>query len=495
MAPIHKVHDLLRRRTSQFAVLTALLTFVVWRALSLKLAVRDLDNWWHISVGEWILENHSFPHNGIFSRTAANRPWAAYSWGYEVILAQFYKWFDIVGVGLFGAILTVAVAFSVYLMTRRLSGRFWPAVIVATVSASIFLFGTCPRPMFGSMILFTLVLSQILEANRTGSIRPLYWVPLIFVFWANFHIQFIYGLAAVGLLFGASVLRKLAPPSLEQRMENICTSTFAMEKVALVLVACVIATLVNPYSYHLYEIVYSYANAKVPYKIIRELQALNFRFLVHYVQLLLTGAAFFALGRQKKVDLFKMGLLAFSAIVAFRTTRDAWLLGITAAACLAELSPSQTERERGEGALEYAGIAVFLVVAGFLLARVTDFNRNELDEVISSQFPVKAVNFLRQNPQPGPLYNTFDWGGFLIWYMPDHPVAIDGRTDLYGDELESQFMDVANGENDSYLTDRYLKEAGIVLLQKSAPLATGLGMDPRFKKIYEDRLAIIYVPR
>jgi len=129
-----------------------------------------------------------------------------------------------------------------------------------------------------------------------------------------------------------------------------------------------------------------------------------------------------------------------------------------------------------------------------LFARNTDFNQNGLDAAISSQFPVKAANVLRQNPQPGPLYNSFDWGGFLIWYMPNYPVAIDGRNDLYGDELDRLFFSTQSGD-ESYTTNPYLNEAGLVLLQKSIPLVNLLTSDPRFELIYQDRLAAVFVRR
>ena len=82
-------------------------------------------------------------------------------------------------------------------------------------------------------------------------------------------------------------------------------------------------------------------------------------------------------------------------------------------------------------------------------------------------------------PHPGPLYNTLDWGGFLIWYMPDRPVAIDGRTDLYGDDLDAQFFNTANGAA-SYVDDPYLNQAGVVILQKTNNLVSILQADPRF---------------
>jgi hypothetical protein len=139
MSAAQDLRTLFRLRFLQLATLGSLFAFVLWRSLALKLTVRDLDNWWHLKVGDWILQNHAFPHTGIFSATAADRPWAAYSWGYEILLSLSYKWQDILGMSIFGTVLTILVAASVYRMTRRLSGRFWMACLIATAACSVFL--------------------------------------------------------------------------------------------------------------------------------------------------------------------------------------------------------------------------------------------------------------------------------------------------------------------------------------------------------------------
>jgi len=72
-------------------------------------------------------------------------------------------------------------------------------------------------------------------------------------------------------------------------------------------------------------------------------------------------------------------------------------------------------------------------------------------------------------------------------------VAIDGRNDLYGDDLDRLFFDSENGR-ESYSTDPYLNEAGVVLLERSLPLAQILTTDPRFTLIYQDQLAAVFVP-
>ncbi len=495
MSVIEELHGLLRLRGVQLLALLMLLAFVGWRALQLKFCVLDLDIWWHLKVGEWIVAHHGFPHVGILSRTAADRPWMAYSWGYEVPLSRAYAWFGLIGVGVFGTLLTMAVAYAVYWMARRLAGRFWLAVGLSTTACGAFLFNLMPRPVFLSMILFAVTLTLVLEAQRTSRLQPLYWLPLVFLVWANCHIQFVYGILAVGLFAGVHLFQQLGE-CLGLVLDFALPSRLPAPKLLLIFVTCLLATCLGPYSYHLYFVVFTYAGSKFPYTFIREFMALNFRAISHYVELLLAGAAFFTLGRQRRVDLFKLALLAVASVIAFRTMRDSWFLCITAAACIADCCAEADimEREPGETVPQKAGLAAALVLLLFLFARNTDFNTRGLDDAMSSVFPVNAVNFLRRNPQPGPLYNTFDWGGFLTWYMPDYPVAIDGRTDLYGDEIDTRFFKTQNGDA-SYVDDPYLNEAEVVLLSKRVPLASALLSDARFSLIFQDSLAVVFVRR
>ena len=176
-----ELRPLLRLRWLQLLTLAGLLVTVGVIAFNLKFSVLDLDIWWHLKVGDWIVQHLAVPHNGLFSWTAADRPWVAYSWGYEVLMSRAYAWFGLLGVGLYGTLLTLGVAYSIYWMLRRLSGRFWLACILAVITCSAFLFNLMPRPVFFSMMLFCVTLTLVLEANRTGRVQLLYWLPLIFL--------------------------------------------------------------------------------------------------------------------------------------------------------------------------------------------------------------------------------------------------------------------------------------------------------------------------
>lgn len=455
-----------------------------------KLSVLDLDIWWHLAAGDWIVQHHAVPHTGILSRTAADRPWMAYSWGYEVLLSRAYAWFGFLGIGLFGTALTIAVALALFWMIRYLSGRFWLAWVLSILVYSAFLFNIMPRPVFFSMLLFCITLALLLNASRMGNVRVLFWLPLLLLIWANLHVQFVYGLFAVGLFVGISLLQRLGI-SLRIYPDFLSKPTLPSPHLIAVLLGSTIATCLGPYTFHIYTVVFGYSSSKVIYSMITELQALSFGGLSHFLELMLASAGFFALGWNKKLDLFKLALLVVACIFAFRATRDSWFLCITAAAILGDFRAQPEQRDAPLRIPEFAGVGIASALLLILVAGNTDFNTRGLDRVISAEFPVDAVNYLRKNPLAGPLYNSFDWGGFLIFYMPEYPVAIDGRTDLYGDALDSQFL--ASEEADpSYARDPYLSESGLVILKNKVPLAKLLPTDRRFRVIYRDDVATVF---
>lgn len=490
MSVLQEVRGLLKLRVLQLIALTSLLILMAMVAFASRTEVRDPDIWWHLKTGDWIVEHKAVPHDGIFSRTAANRPWIAYSWGYEMLLSRSYAWFGLVGLGMFGILLTVTVAFVLFWMLHRLSGSFWIAWILAFIGSFAFLFSLMPRPVFVTMILFTIMLTLLLQAQRSGSMKLLWWLPLIFFLWANIHIQFIYGLFVVGLFMGINLLQRvLGRFGIEPKFIRL--PTLPVSGLILVLLACFAATFFGPYTYHLYHVVAAYSQSKVPYSMIQELLAFDFKSFTEYVLLLLTAAAFFAIGWPRRLDLFKLVLLIVASAIAFRTARDAWFVSICASAFIADLCTEPSAPGPVMKVSELTGVGSLVAVLLWLIAVNTGFNTRELDRAISQVYPVNAVNFVRRNSFSGPLYNHLDWGGFLIWYMPQYPVTVDGRNDLYGDDIDRVTYNSLQGE--SYTSDPYLNEAGLVLLPKHDPLAELLTIDSRFRLVYQDPLAVVFV--
>lgn len=470
----------------------ALLSAVSIRAMSLKYCVRDYDLWWHLGVGDWISEHLALPRTGILSATAGDRPWIAYSWGYEVLLSRISHWFGISGVAIFGVALTVAIAGCLLWMLQRLCGRFWAALLLTLLACNAFLFNLMPRPVFASIMLFCITVTVIFEVQSSGQVRKLYWLPPLFMLWANLHIQFVYGLFVFGLFVGITAIQQIGS-EFRRCPEWLVGSRLPLRPLTVAFVASVAATCVGPNSYHVYEVIYHYATAKVIYSALEEMQPNNFRALSHYVQLLLMAAAFFALGR-RRLDIFKLSLLTIATVVAFRTARDSWFICIPAAACIADKLRQGVIQKRPVRWLESAAVLSGVILVSLFLGRSLAFDRAHLQQAVNAEFPVGAVTYLREHPSPGPLYNSFGWGGYLMWALPDMPVAIDGRTDLYGEELDSLFFATERGQS-LYLIedDPYLSDAGTILLPKRLPLTVLLRTDRSLKVVYDDDLAVVFV--
>ena len=181
--------------------------------------------------------------------------------GYEVLLSRAYAWFGLVGIGAYGTLLTVGVAASIYWMLRRLSGRFWFSCLLAGIVCSGFLFNGMPRPVFFSMMLFCVTLTRLFEAQRSGRIQPLYWLPALFLLWANLHIQFVYGLFVAALFVAVNLAQSLLQ-ALGFASEFISRPTLPARPLIVILALCVVATVIGPNFYHPYLVVLAYSKAK-----------------------------------------------------------------------------------------------------------------------------------------------------------------------------------------------------------------------------------------
>ncbi len=429
----------------------------------------DPDIWWHIRVGQWIVEHHAFPHQGIFSAVGATHPWAAYSWGFEVIMAALNRALGLMGIPLFVIAFDVALVLVIFLVTRFFSRSFWWAWLLSAVAVWAMDLNrvNVARPVSISILLFTLELALIFRSQETRNEKYLYWLPLVFLVWANFHIQFVYGLVLPGLF--AAVISAERWVTARWSAEGVADETQALRPAMLwaIFAACVAATLVNPYTVGLYRIVFNYMRSTFAYSVILEFQAPSFRQVPHFIQLLLLAAAFFAMGR-RKLDPYK-------AIIAY--------------------SVRPTDPEAGRLALRTRFLHLGPVLAGALFvialsAADNGFSNRALLQVVHDSYPLEAVKFIQERHFPGPLYNNFNWGGFLIGTLPDYPVSIDGRTDLYGDAYFRQELETLMGRRSD---DQVLDRANLVLLPSSVPLCGILQSSSQFRVVYADNLAKVFV--
>jgi len=145
----------------------------------------DVDVFWHIKAGQWIVEHRALPSTDIFSSVDPERPWHTFQWGYEVLV---YGLDQAGGLTLVRAVHATAILSAVALLVLFLWRR--------TGSGLAVLLGVTPvlvgfadrircRPDAFNLLFTVIALPVLLE--RRWKTRHLLMLLGLTLLWANLH--------------------------------------------------------------------------------------------------------------------------------------------------------------------------------------------------------------------------------------------------------------------------------------------------------------------
>lgn len=470
------------------AVLLALMFLVP--AVQAMLPIDDPDLWWRFRMGEWIVTHRTVPYVDHFSANDMGKPWIEYSWVFALIVYWVHSYLGLVGIVYFIVLMGTSVAYAAYRLIRGAGLPIHAEVALVAMALGTMKSLMTPRPWLITILFFAVELLIIYRARTTEKERLLWFLPILFVVWANIHIQFVYGLAAVGLLFGEALLASCT----KSLGWNLVVPALSLRTLASVTLACVAATFLTPYHYLLYDQVFSYMFVQVgAFQYLAELHPMFFRSPGDWLVLAMTIFAAFALGWHRKWSPFSIMLLVIAAFVAFRARRDVWMIALVSLAIIGDTARSVLPNkvyDFSKGQLLVAALVSIAVL--FFIGYSRGIDEKNLKSVVQDKFPVQAVNYIKNHRLPGPLFNHYDWGGFLLWSLPEIPVSMDGRTNLFGDRRIERSLAAWDGRA-GWESEPDLLKARLVIAEKSRPLTTLLKSHAGFKVVYEDHNSVVFV--
>ncbi len=443
--------------------------------------VIDPDVWWHLSIGDFVAQHHGVPHADFMSRAVLGTPWQAYSWLFDLLVSRLFHGFGLTGIVLYTAGMLLAIAIATYRLASRRLDFSIAIALTFFVGFSMIPLET-PRSWLFSILFFLLELDILMRVRDSGKMRDLVWIPVILGFWANLHIQFVHGLIMLMIAFGEAVVSRW------WRDKDVRTSPQAL---GLTLVVSAAATLCSPYGWHIYRVAYDFGTQTEALNKISEVQAMAFRDPCNFTILVLAFAAVAALARHSRPLLFEKTLFVFAAFVSFHSQRDAWMMAAVACAILGARATSTTQSHPlrpGRYVLTFASL-LSLVCCAFAV-HAYKLTNEQLSEKQRSALPVDAAEFVTAHHLQGPLYNDFNWGGYLFWRLR-LAVSMDGRVAPYGAERIDRSLATWNGEP-NWAGDPLLQSANVIIGPVHMPLTQLLRLDPRFQLVYEDKLAAVF---
>jgi len=449
--------------------------------------VTDADVWWHLKTGQYIAAHKAVPHADPFSYTRAGQPWVAHEWLTELLFYGLYR-----SAGWGGLIVAFAAipCLAFFLLYLRCADEPYVAGVVTLCAA----WATVPtwgvRPQVVSLLLTSLWLlilersePERSERGRSGNDEKLLWWTLpILVLWVNLHAGFALGLALLALFLVGESLECLP------RSPRCGNPKRRLRALALALLLNLLLVPLNPNGMRMFSYPLETLRSKAMQNYIAEWASPNFHHAEYWPFLLLLLAAIAALGwsslRVRPRDVLLLLAGTYAALSSIRLIPlfvliAAPLISVPLKRWTESDQPSAKPRSSSGDWLTAAALNALIVLAMgvFAVIRVAQaVDRQPKAE--ADRFPAGAVAFLQTHPPRGPIFNHYDWGGYLIWRLyPSERVFIDGRADLYGGQLLDQFAATYQLKGDWRQT---LNQWGIrtVLVPADSALATGLRIAP-----------------
>jgi hypothetical protein len=117
-----------------------------------------------------------------------------------------------------------------------------------------------------------------------------------------------------------------------------------------------------------------------------------------------------------------------------------------------------------------------------------------LSDGVSAGTPLGAAEYLRAHPPQGLIFNTFEWGDYLLWAgPPDIRLFADSHVHLLPHQVWSDYQRIRNGGSAGpRLLDNYQVQLVVIDHDRQPYLVQRMQLNPKWTLVYEDARARIY---
>jgi len=473
----------------------------------------DYDVWWHMQYGRHFIENMTWNiDHSAYSWVETSSDWIYVSWIGDVVFLVVHNIFGWAGLKVmqFIILLLISALFVYYLRKLSLPIDIVPVTVFLMTAVACNPAVNFVKPEIFSTLIFGLIVGMYFLVKSTK--RPYYYAyPVIFLFWVNIHGGFFIGLFFLSSAlffewFNYFVIKKNA------------FSKDLLYKFTIFIGISYVASFVNPegLTYHLslvqsflsssnvsemqnvfaYLPLWKYLTPQTFDQYLTDSRVVNGVYLMAVMIGSLLLFAIRAFWKRRFFDIslicLNLGFYYFSmsmmrAMIYFPLI---WLFSIMY--LLMEL-----RYERVKKPIIPAAAIVFIVTAAVSLHNavsvypVLPFSDFSIDHTI----PVKETKFIKEHKLPGPVFNDYQIGGYLLWSMyPDYKPFMDPRFQPYRDGNWKEYITFEQGPNLDLLDKlnaKYPFRLAIIHYFKTQVIFT-FNQSPHWKLLYFGEKAAVF---
>ncbi len=482
-------------------------------SISLLTPIRDNDFFWHLATGRWIVEHRELPITDPFAYTTSLKAqedffrakilltqyWLANLLQYSVFLLGGYYGIIVLRV------IIILLTLLILALHMRKKGLNAISSILLLLPLSLVLSmyqGDRPNQMtyfFAALFMF------LADALKRGEKKG-YLLPLVLLIWANVHGGFMLGVAVALFMGVAEVLKKifLRGYALDRKFAGVLLITF-------------VAGFVNPNGYNiLYSMLYessAYYNANVTEAITPLAYARIGEYLFLWVlgiPLVLAGLYFTSRmysgtdGLRELIlqNFDKLMVFLFLTALSFTAIRYIPLFVLVTSPMISSLFSGKFQAMQQKFSRYFVPeLLIIALLFGWISGSYasTVLKRPPIDPF----FPDDAVQFIKGKEMKGRFFNSYDWGGYLIWeFYPEPFVFTDGRgisTQIY--RISNAIINAEQGRYGGKLQYRELLNSYAVrhmviqtvyMTGNMYPILNILVNDPEWNLVYIGRNSLVF---
>jgi hypothetical protein len=487
----------------------------------------DPDLGWHLADGRYFLEHRTIPRLDMLSHSMSDYPWIAHEWLTDIIFFWIYNNFGFWPlVIIFSLISSAAFLLAASAIFAKIEYRIIAALIGALASVPII--GV--RPQVITLFGLGLIIFLLFNWRRTINYKMIFWLPLIFLFWANLHGGFVIGLAVLFLFLFLEIMKflyqkiPLWKPFLifSSRLSNkIWLGRFVkylfniswlrkevlskqlLKKLSLIFLISLLATLVNPYGIGIYREIYNtfsqtQAGAYVKEHIGEWQKITSANTMSHFFIIYVIFLGFLVLLNIKRLDSTLVVFALFFLYPAFSSWRNMPVYIVITLPLWVSSMQNLVGQTLSSMVRSKLVIFLLLLATGFIVWQ----RGNETFLLVNSpekaakagNYPYGAVQYIKQHLDQfsGNMFNEYNWGGYLTWQLPEEKVFIDGRMAIWQLPGRNPFEDhdnfLSGKMNYSQFIKKYDIDWALIFPQR---VVSYILVDDGWQILYQDEISII----
>lgn len=468
----------------------------------------DLDFGWHLRNAQKTIAERQIPTSDSFSHTFKGKQLLSAAWLSELFFYFLFSHFSFFGLSLIVGFLTaLAVFLVVYVWDLPESIQFLLVVWLSLGCLTIFKVG--PRTQNFSWLFFAILIFLLFRYLKSRRKKLLFPIPFVFLFWANFHPGFWLGLSLIVFL----VFFELAELFLKR--ENSRLNKERTLSLIVIFLLSLGATFFRPTSQSGGGSFFGLVKGlMLPLNLATEFSEtgavrmtiaewLPPAFFVPSTSLLLLAIVFsiaiFACRPVKFTQVRNLGLLFFFAYFSTLARRNAPFFFLVFAPVVGKELKKFSFWRKTESLKPIIQILIVVLLLLIAIPRIKSttvkIKRAERDFAYYCEqvgYPYQALQYIKDHPLPAKVFNIYNWGGFLIWQLPEYPTFVDGRVPA--SEIFKEYQKVINLEPGwEEILEKY--QVGWVLVKPSFLFEQILITSGDWEEAYGDEMATILVKK